>query len=137
MPEPDRRQARRLSGCPGAQILKTWEAMTRMDRRLMVVTTTRGFPSSAILKSCTLRFIMASKQDRILEDFAQCFCGLISLFRSRRYLDIDDQMFIENRIILLKLEYNLWAAGLRNTPRTSAVTYPTNHNHSSSRDSSS
>jgi hypothetical protein len=55
MPEPDRRQARRLSGCPGAQILKTWEAMTRMDRRLMVVTTTRGFPSSAILKSCTLR----------------------------------------------------------------------------------
>jgi hypothetical protein len=51
---------------------------------------------------------MASKDDQLLEDFGRAFDGLVSLFRRRRYLQMSEQLFIENRLLMLQLEHKLW-----------------------------
>jgi hypothetical protein len=76
---------------------------------------------------------MASKQDQLLADFERCFAGLVSLFRKPRYLTLDDQLFIENRLLLLQLEYNLWAARLGKARRFPASKDLTNDTQSFSR----
>jgi hypothetical protein len=58
-----------------------------------------------------------TKQDQLLEDLERCFVGLVSLFRKPRYLTLNDQLFIENRLLLLQMEYNLWSARLGRATR--------------------
>jgi hypothetical protein len=61
---------------------------------------------------------MASpKEAQLLEDFEQCFAGLMSLFKTSRSLPVEDQLFIENRLLLLHMEYHLWSARLRRATR--------------------
>jgi hypothetical protein len=59
----------------------------------------------------------STKQEQLLEDFERCFVGLVSLFRKPRYLTMNDQLFIENRLLLLQMEYNLWSARLGKATR--------------------
>jgi hypothetical protein len=53
---------------------------------------------------------MASNQDQLLKDFDTCFAALVSLFQGNSYLTPDDQLFVENRLVLLQLEYKAWIA---------------------------
>jgi hypothetical protein len=74
----------------------------------------------------------SSKQDQLLRDFDQNFVGLMFLFRARGYLTTHEQLFIENRLLLLQIEYNLWAARLRKATRFPAAKDLTTGTQSSS-----
>jgi hypothetical protein len=52
---------------------------------------------------------MRSTKQRLLKDFGQIVTHLQSLFRSRQSLTENEQLYIENRLMILQLEYSLWA----------------------------
>ena len=55
---------------------------------------------------------------RLLKDFDQSFVGLLSLLRARKSLTVDQQLFIENRLTMLRVEYSMWAAQHVKQPAT-------------------
>jgi hypothetical protein len=52
---------------------------------------------------------MASSKQRLLKDFGRIVADLEVLFRSRQFLAENEQLFIENRLMILELEYSKWA----------------------------
>jgi hypothetical protein len=49
-----------------------------------------------------------TETEHVLETFAKIATDLQCLFRARQPLTADQQLFIENRIMMLQLEYKLW-----------------------------
>ena len=60
---------------------------------------------------------MTSTRNQLLKDFDKCCVGLVSLLQARQYLTVNQQLFIENRLMMLQMEYHLWAARLQKTAR--------------------
>ena len=76
---------------------------------------TRVLPSNEVTLELYASY-MAPNQDQLLKDFDTCFADMVSLFRLNSYLTNDDQLFIENRIVLLQLEYKAWIGRRRQKP---------------------
>jgi RNA polymerase sigma factor (sigma-70 family) len=53
------------------------------------------------------------KPTLLLKHFDQSFVGLLSLLRARKPLTANQQLFIENRLMMLQMEYNSWATQYR------------------------
>ena len=51
---------------------------------------------------------MPSKKERLLKGFGNIVADLQLFFRSRPSLTENEQLFIENRLMILQVEYNLW-----------------------------
>ena len=58
------------------------------------------------------------KRDELLKEFQECVSGLISLLRSQEDLTQEEQLFIENRIVILQMEYRLRADRFKNGPHS-------------------
>jgi hypothetical protein len=52
---------------------------------------------------------MAKTKDKLLKGFGKMVADLQLLFRSRPSLSENEQLFIENRLMILQWEYHLWA----------------------------
>jgi DNA-directed RNA polymerase specialized sigma24 family protein len=50
----------------------------------------------------------------MMKHFDQSFVVLLSHLRARKPLTLNQQLFIENRLMMLQMEYNLWTAEYRN-----------------------
>jgi len=51
---------------------------------------------------------MAPKKERLLKGFGSIVADLQLFFRSQPSLTENDQLFIENRLMILQVEYNRW-----------------------------
>ena len=52
---------------------------------------------------------MASEKQNLLKRFGQIVTDIQLLLRARPLLTDNEQLFLENRLMILQLEYNLWA----------------------------
>ena len=50
----------------------------------------------------------SGKKELVLEAFAKVATDLQCLFRTHQSLTADEQLFIENRMTMLQLEYRVW-----------------------------
>lgn len=60
---------------------------------------------------------MPTRRNQILKEFDDAVAGLRSLLRSRQLLTDSEQLFIENRLMILQIEYRLWANDVGTQPR--------------------
>jgi hypothetical protein len=51
---------------------------------------------------------MRSKKEKLLKGFGKIVADLQLFFRSRNSLTENEQLFIENRLMILQVEYNHW-----------------------------
>ena len=50
---------------------------------------------------------MPAKREKLLKEFGKVVADLQLLFRSRQSLTENEQLFIENRLMILQMEYSL------------------------------
>ena len=63
---------------------------------------------------------MTSTRNQLLKDFDKSCVGLVSLLQARQCLTVNQQLFIENRLMMLQMEYRLWVGRLQKTARLPA-----------------
>jgi hypothetical protein len=71
--------------------------------------------------------IMPSRKRRLLEDFQQLVDDLYSFVRSRESLTENEQLFIENWLMILQLEYSRWAKSPVQIVRVPKEGFPSRH----------
>ena len=64
--------------------------------------------------------MMTPTRSQLLKNFDKCCVGLVSLLQARQCLTVNQQLFIENRLMMLQMEYRLWAGRLQKTARLPA-----------------